>query len=65
VNSQKLIVNSIEVTDITGKTLKSFTISQIYDYSNYEIDLSGFESGIYFVIILTDTEIFTSKIIKE
>jgi hypothetical protein len=64
VNREKLIVNSIEITDIAGKTILSFSNYQINQISNYEIDLSDYSNGMYLIKILTDKEVFTTKIIK-
>ena len=53
--------SSVSITDITGKVLEQSnfnSISQTYDLSNYP-------SGIYFIKIQTENEIYTTKIIKE
>jgi len=38
------ITDSSEITDITGKVVKSFS-----NFQNSEIDLSNLNSGIYFI----------------
>jgi len=54
-------IERISVLDITGKTIIDITsISK-----NERIDMSGYNSGIYFVQIDTGKEIFTSKVIKK
>jgi hypothetical protein len=63
IDNGQLTIKNIEITDITGKTIINYQLS--IDNYQFEIDLSGFESGIYLIKILNDTEIFTSKIIKE
>jgi hypothetical protein len=65
IDNGQLIIKNIEITDITGKTIQSFSNSQIKQFSNYEIDLSGFESGIYFVKIQTDKDNFVKKVSKK
>jgi len=65
IENGQLIIKNIEITDITGKTIQSSSNSQIKQFSNLEIDLSGLNNGIYFISIQTDNEIFTSKIIKK
>jgi hypothetical protein len=55
-NIQKIIIS-----DITGKQIIERTGIQ----QNEQIDLSGFDSGIYIISIQTDKEIFTTKLIKE
>ncbi len=65
INNEQLTIKNIEITDITGKTILSFSNFQINQFSNYEIDLSDFENGIYIISIQTDKEVLTTKIIKE
>jgi hypothetical protein len=65
IDNGQLTIKNIEITDITGKTIQSFSNFQISEFSNLEIDLSGFESGIYLIKISTDTNIYTQKIIKK
>ncbi len=55
-NIQKIIVS-----DETGKQIIEKTEIKQSD----QIDLSGFDSGIYFISIQTDKEIFTTKIINR
>ncbi|MEA3452601.1 MAG: BspA family leucine-rich repeat surface protein, partial [Bacteroidota bacterium] len=63
IKNEQLIINNLEITDITGKTIFNSQFSTLN--SQLEIDLSSFESGIYLISIQTDKEIFTTKIIKK
>jgi len=65
IDNEGLTIKNIEITDLTGKTLKSFSNIPIEQFSNYEIDLSHFVNGIYLLSMQTDKEIFTTKIVKE
>ncbi len=51
----------MKITDITGKVL----IEKSNLQQNEELDLSGFANGIYIILIQTEDNVFTSKIIKE
>jgi len=62
VNKQSAIKN-VEITDLAGKTMVSHQISD--NNSNIEIDLSDLNHGMYVVLIQTDKELFTAKIVKE
>ncbi|MCX6288002.1 MAG: T9SS type A sorting domain-containing protein [Bacteroidetes bacterium] len=55
-------INSIEIFNSSGNSIKN--IEEISINSGYKIDLNGYPDGIYFVIIRTDTETQTKKIIK-
>ncbi len=60
INSTNHLTNQITLTNISGKEVFS-------DFSNknkaeYSIDISSFNSGIYFVNIYTEEEIITKKI---
>ncbi len=64
VNISDFLTNSnvkVEILDITGKVIYKSHLLQ----SNSEIDLSSHCSGVYFLKIQTDKEIFTIKIVKE
>ncbi|MDD2965150.1 MAG: T9SS type A sorting domain-containing protein, partial [Bacteroidales bacterium] len=63
IESGQWILRNIEITDITGKIIINYPSSM--KNSNLEIDLSGFERGIYLVRISTDKEVFAAKIVKE
>ena len=54
-------IQQIRISDLTGKTI----IEKSEIQQNQTIDLSGFESGVYFFYIKMDNEIFISKIVKE
>ncbi|MEA2041978.1 MAG: T9SS type A sorting domain-containing protein, partial [Bacteroidota bacterium] len=59
--SRSIRPSSVSVTNITGKTIKQFVISN----SKFVIDLSNQPSGIYFIKIQTENIIMTEKIIKN
>jgi hypothetical protein len=52
------IINSVQIFDINGKLLKS--VSDSFE----DIDISGFEQGMYFVLIYTDDEVLKKKFVK-
>ncbi len=54
-------INQIVVTDITGKQI--FNKTEVKQKEM--IDLSNFKIGIYIIIIQSDNEIITSKILRE
>jgi len=54
-------IECLIVRNITGK----YIIEKTEIQQNEQIDLSGFDSGIYIISIQTDNEIFTTKIIKK
>jgi hypothetical protein len=58
----KQSVKSVEVTDISGKTIKQISNPT---KDNLEMDLSACPAGIYFLKITTNKGIFTEKIIKQ
>ncbi len=55
---QNLSGLDIEITDISGKIVQNFKISEV-------IDISELNSGIYFMKIQIENKVFTSKIIKK
>ncbi len=63
VSNELVSVKNIEITDITGKIIINYQFA--IDNSQFDINLSDFESGIYLIKIQTDKEVFTTKIIKE
>jgi Flp pilus assembly pilin Flp len=63
IDNGQLTIKNIEITDITGKTIINYQLS--IDNYQFEIDLSGYESGIYLIKILNDKEVFTTKLIKK
>jgi hypothetical protein len=52
------LINKIEMIDLTGKMV--FSVS--YPQQTGSIDLKGFKSGLYFVLIFTADNIYTSKV---
>ncbi len=59
--SRPLSVSKIEITDITGKTIKQLSI----DNYQLSIDLTNQPTGIYFIKVQTDKNIIIKKIIKD
>ena len=55
------IIHKISISDISGRLIIEKTEMQ----PNEKIDLSGLETGIYFLKIQTDTETIITKVIKE
>ena len=51
----------IKVFNMSGKKV----LEKIPETQNEKIDLSGFGNGLYIIMVETDKEIYTSKIIKE
>ena len=54
-------IQFIKISDITGKTI----IEKANIQENETIDLSSFANGIYIISIQTDSEILTTKVVKE
>jgi len=54
-------IQKIMISDITGKQIIEKTVIQ----QNEQIDLSGFESGIYIISIQTYNKVLITKLIKE
>jgi hypothetical protein len=52
----------LELTDISGKSLAKYSF---HDHNLIQINFEGFHSGLYYVNIHTDTNIFTFKVIKN
>ena len=50
----------VDLTSITGQILRSFNMDQ----KSFQIDLSSFQKGAYFITIRTDDFVITRKIIK-
>ena len=57
-----VMLNSIELVDITGKT---FLVENNLNDKNYTIDLSAFANGIYFVKYTTENQTAIKKVIKN
>ena len=56
---------TIVIHDVTGRLLMSKSIYLKAGVNNYEMDVSGFESGAYFIrLVVNDLEVF-GKFIKE
>jgi len=50
----------VNIKDISGKTIKSYTKFEIGLFSNYTIDLTDYANGIYYVEIITDIKTYGS-----
>lgn len=61
VESGKLIVESIEIVDVTGKIIDNLQFA----IDNYTIDVTNYPAGIYYVKIQTENGVFVEKLIKE
>ena len=53
----------IEVLDIEGRVIISKNVSNVF--GNYTIDMSGVESGVYFVKVTADTEVQKVRVVKQ
>lgn len=65
ITNYELPITRIEITDITGKTVMTFSNLPISKFSNYEINLTDVESGIYIIKIESDKKISYCKIFKN
>lgn len=61
-SSSTTLINSIAVTDLNGRVVKSFDLSGI---SQTELNVSDLTSGMYFVSVETDLGKGTTKIVKN
>ena len=63
INSEQLTMNNeqITITDITGKIIKQFTMNN----EQFTINLTNQPTGIYFINIQTETDIYTEKLIIQ
>lgn len=55
------IMESIEITDLQGRTLENYTVNG----KDFSFEISQLPNGIYFIRIITSLEIRFEKIIKE
>lgn len=56
---------TIEVINSIGQTLSSKTVSSGTDFFEQDIDLQGFNSGVYFLKVQSGTERWLEKVVKE
>ncbi len=61
ISNDKLLINSAEILDITGKTVEQFTVNT----KQYSVDISDLQNGIYFIKLQTNNLVKTIKVIKE
>jgi len=59
INNEQLIINNVEIVDLSGRTLRSLKSQEA------TIDVSHLPSGIYFVTLETDNGVVTRKFIKQ
>ena len=55
-------ISTIEVYDVRGRIV---TQANFNNHSNYQIDLTGLKSALYFVKISTESGSITKRIIKN
>lgn len=60
--NEKANVNSIRITDMSGNIVTD--INSISELSEIEIDISNYTSGIYFVLITTESGVEVFKLVK-
>ena len=56
-------IQLIEISDIEGRVIDSFSLTSYNEY--FEIDISGYSNGTYFVNFITESTVFTKKFIIE
>ncbi|MEZ4839214.1 T9SS type A sorting domain-containing protein [Flavobacterium sp.] len=61
-SSTTTLINTVEVTDLNGRVVKSFKLNGI---SQTELNVSSLQSGLYFLSVETDLGKGTTKIIKN
>lgn len=61
INSKDLKIKNVEIIELTGKIVQQLSP----DNSEFTIDISNFENGIYIMKIQTENKIITTKIIKK
>ncbi|MCO6149357.1 T9SS-dependent choice-of-anchor J family protein [Flavobacterium sp. NRK1] len=61
-NSENILIDTIAVTDLNGRTVKSFTLDGV---SNAEINISDLASGVYMMTISSDNGKVIKKVIKN
>lgn len=61
-NEANILIKSIEINDINGRTIKTVNTKNI---SNVEVNISDLTSGVYFMNIKTNEGSTTKKIVKQ
>ena len=61
ITNEKLIIESIEITDITGKIIKQLKINNL----ELKIKIEDFENGVYLIKIKTAEASFVKQFVKE
>gem|GEM_PF-6831824 len=62
---ESLEAQTVSVYDITGKLLKTYTVSAESSVNNIQVDMTDVSSGMYFVEWRTETQLSTERIIIE
>lgn len=60
-----VVPDKMEVFDITGKLIQQIKYNESFTDSQINLDITNYESGIYFVKIYSEDKSTTRKIIKE
>jgi hypothetical protein len=55
----------LSVSDITGKTLYSETLSSITPDYRKKLDMSGFSKGVYFIKLTSNDRVYSEKVIVQ
>ncbi|MES2748677.1 MAG: T9SS type A sorting domain-containing protein, partial [Bacteroidota bacterium] len=56
---------TLRLTSIQGQTIKEVKTNNAIGLQTNSVDISNQSSGMYFVTITTETESFTTKVIKR
>lgn len=64
-NNSVLQDGSLEITDITGKVIKSFSVGNKEMEMTTKIDVQGFTKGVYILIFKSEGQIATRKFLVE
>ena len=59
INVEANNIAEIEVMNVVGQNIAIYKVNA----DSYEIDMTGFDTGVYFVNVKTENEIITKKII--
>ena len=59
--STNLINANLELYDVSGKLIKTFSTIE----SNMQIDLSGYQNGLYYVVLVSDDKKLVKKLVKN
>jgi hypothetical protein len=65
IKNEEFKIQNLIITDITGKTIQSFSNLQINEFSNFQLSIENYPNGIYFLKIYSENQIKTFKIVKN